>query len=463
MDRRHQPVITYRIENKNSVSEYVMDFISDFLGIKLIEGKPSEIVDIYYGNATIDCKIKIPYNKDCIIWSNLIKHKVKPQFQLDFDVINAIGYFLTDSGNQIKEPALQLDKHKRLKYKQSFQHLNDIGDFPIVNVYANHLAECIEKFLLVKPLPLYPKGKKACILLTHDVDNPDKYDSIYTYRLLPKKLTFNQFLRHYRFFFGTLKNLIFDKQRNENWNFDKIMEAEKKYDFSSTFFFATKFQQSKTGHLLDVPYDLNKKKYKRLIQKLIKSEHSIGLHASYNAYLSKHQFSEEKINLEKHTHLKIDGLRHHYWHLGRDINQTLLLHEKIGFKYDSSLAFNDHIGFRYNTALPFYPYIKECERAISVLQIPMFCMDGNLFYRENMTTSLALEIIDQYIKTIIKNNGVGAIDWHVNTSYPGGETFKVWGETYLKILDLLNKHSEIWVTNTEKFEEWWTKGRYDEK
>ena len=89
----------------------------------------------------------------------------------------------------------------------------------------------------------------------------------------------------------------------------------------------------------------------------------IGLHASYNAYNG--SLRSEKILLEKYANIEIQGLRHHYWHISpTNAEETLILHNKSGFFYDSSLAFEKIIGFRRGIGLPFFPYSTKTREKI---------------------------------------------------------------------------------------------------
>ena len=458
MDRRDTSLINCFVENRSPETDYIFDFISDVLGIAFNFVQTTTEADLCYGTGEITDKLSIKQAPNDTIWHELLNNAVSTSHKhLDFDIIQALFNFISDKVNST-DKTRELDRHDRLKFTASFQYHEKIHQFPIVNVYILFLKEWFKTNLNIVSLPLYPKGKKACIILSHDVDNPGKYDDIKFYKLLPKKISPVAIIKHYRYFFGTLKNKILDQHKNENWNFENIVRKEKEKGFKSTYFFATVNWQSKSGHHFDVPYILSSK-YKKVISFLLQQGQSVGLHASYNAWQKAENFRTEKAHLTKVSGSVINGLRHHYWHLGENTEQTLLWHEQSEFKYDSSLAFNDHIGFRYNTALPFFPYNSHLKRKVNVLQIPMFCMDGNFFRNKNVTIEEALSEIKKYIFEIKKNNGVGAVDWHVNTSYPGGPTFKKWGNAYLELLDYLEKDTEIWVTDCADFEDWWNNKR----
>jgi hypothetical protein len=150
------------------------------------------------------------------------------------------------------------------------------------------------------------------------------------------------------------------------------------------------------------------------------------------------------------------GVRHHYWHLGPQPDRTLRLHELAGFAYDASIAFDDHLGFRRNVALPYRPWSEDTGQAIGTLQIPTFCMDGNLFYQRDRTVHSAVEEIARTVATIKQLGGLGAIDWHVRMAYPGNREYANWGRAYQAIIQALAADPELWVTNLGEIANWVT-------
>ena len=177
------------------------------------------------------------------------------------------------------------------------------------------------------------------------------------------------------------------------------------------------------------------------------------MHASYNAQRDLNFFIQEKQKLELVSNYNVKGLRHHYWHMTRNEDQTLKMHESSGFEYDSSMAFNDGLGFRKNIAYAFFPWNKEAIRRLDTLQLPVFCMDGNLFYGD-INCEDAVATIKTYIELIKSYEGVGIIDWHVRSSYPKNAEYSEWGKAYVKIIEYLASDSEIWTTNLYAIASW---------
>ena len=67
------------------------------------------------------------------------------------------------------------DQHHRLKSASSIYFKNKSLQKPIVNAYVQLLKKNIqEKFNLI-PIPLYPKNYKSVVILSHDVEEPQRY------------------------------------------------------------------------------------------------------------------------------------------------------------------------------------------------------------------------------------------------------------------------------------------------
>ncbi|MFT4679115.1 MAG: hypothetical protein ACI9RU_001887 [Litorivivens sp.] len=467
MDGRDNAVIVYYIEQLRPEDEHVFDFIFSTFGAPSRRTENPDEAHISYLEKpqSSSSKLAIVRNEADILWKDVIENKLDASFigsTLDFDLINAISYFLRDMGNKGKDESCY-DEHQRLRYNSSFQNDQGIGALPVVNLYMLFLKELLSTKLDIDIQPFYPDGKKACVILSHDVDHPDKHASLKTFKLLPRNRSFKGFARHLLRLVGNIKGYVTDKHKDEFWCFEEVLEAEKQRGFKSTSFFAVVNKHDKRGDAnLDVIYSVHQPRFKSVFERMKSEGFGIGVHSAYNAFQSEDQFSFEKSKLDAAAQCEVIGLRHHFWHMGTDPKATLLKHEEAGFKYDSSIAFNDHLGFRYSTAFPFYPFHSGLKRKIDVLQIPVFCMDGNLFYDDSMTVEKAIEEVSKQLDTLVDLEGIGSIDWHTRTSYPKGPTFHKWGSAYIEILDLLASRKEIWVTSAEEFYAWWMQ-RINEK
>lgn len=447
--------ILYMTEDDSPFIAYTLDFIFNICGYSC-KNVPDGNVDVYYGNTHIfkDYKLSIKVDKNDVIWPELIRGDISHKDingNIPFDIINAIGFFLRDCGNKNLSDD-SYDIHDRVIFYKSYQYINNIADIPLVNIYIKFIKAIFEKIFDVKGVPLWPCGKVCAIGLSHDVDNPDKYAILKT----PVYLSRLNLLNNIRFNLDKLPILggrVLDKNPSDFWLFSEIMDLEEKLGFRSTFFFASTNIADRYASNLDVPYAIDRTKFKKLFQEIANRGFEIGLHASYNAFLDSNRLQGEKDKLEKHSTLKILGLRHHFWHIGRNIETALEHHECCEFEYDTSIAFNDELGFRRGIAFPYYPWSDSESKPIKVIQLPVFCMDGNLFYKP-ITKDYAFERLSTHIQIIKKYEGLGVIDWHVRTSYPKNRVYWDWGETYVRILNYLGDNSEIWVTSLENIASW---------
>lgn len=241
----------------------------------------------------------------------------------------------------------------------------------------------------------YPlSNKKFTVCLTHDVDRVKK-----TYQYITHFAKTRDF-HHIKSFFS---------KENPYWNFNKIMEAEKRLGVRSTFFFLNeterfnpfthpkKWSRSKVGR-----YKIKNPKISEIIRKLDKNGWEIGVHGSYSSYKNLNLLKKEKKDLEKIVGHEIIGIRQHYLNLNEN---TWRLQEKAGFKYDSSFGFNDgNVGFMEKKYHPFRP-IKDKK---DFLVIPIAIMDWCLLRKNNSVKDLCIDII----RTAEKHGGVLTLNWH---------------------------------------------------
>ncbi len=447
-------IIRYRIENCSPLKKYVFDFIFNVLGLNGKEERDGPL-DLYYGNSDPrGARLVIRERSEDIVWNELLSGDftlAQVQRVIPFDFISALGFFLQDLGNKNLSQD-SYDEHNRLLFKKSFQYRTHIERIPIVNVYINFLGNIFTRVFDAPVVSRWPQGKTCAIGLSHDVDITGKYDLLSgalfcSRRTLAQNFSFN--IVRIRTFLGRLK----DKDSDDHWLFNEIMAYEKKLGFTSTFFFAVKNFFDKLASDYDVFYDIYSRRFRDLFANISRHGFEIGLHASYMAYRNVKNFIEEKKILSDLAGCTINGLRHHYWHIGDNPDQSLLFHERAGFQYDSSIAFEDHLGFRRNVALPYYPWTNAMNRSLGVLQLPVFCMDGNLFY-ETADFNCAFEQVKEYIRTIKACAGLGVLNWHSHTSYPRNNSYQQWAQLYLKILDYLGADSSIWVTNLGNIYSW---------
>jgi hypothetical protein len=282
------------------------------------------------------------------------------------------------------------------------------------------------------------------MVLTHDVDRVYK-----TYQYLPsildslKKLNMHELGYH-------IYNLCFKHgKKNPYWTFDDICKLENSLNVKSTYYFLNEqgkhnpFSLESWIHYRGV-YDIESQCIKEVIKELSNEHFEIGVHGSFDSYNQCEQLESEKNTLESILGIPVKGVRQHY--LNYDSQLTPKIHEKTGFKYDTTIGFKPDIGvgFRRGTCFPFQVLLPDM-RVSPVLEIPLVIMDGAL--DSTATVDQCFHLIDQ----VEKYGGVITILWHTNRFNP--KEYPEMTSLYVKIIREA-KSRGAWIATAGEVYEW---------
>ena len=427
--------LTFATDHPDPFITHACTWIATFAGIDLVPGDGP--VDVYHGrDVTRPCRLRLP------IEPGLSEEKPFP-----FDLFALLRTWMTDA-QHTDLPAEAWDAHDRLRAGASRQAALGQLTRPIVNhALLSFRAACEATFGRPARRPL-PKGKRALVILSHDVDDP--VDPGEPRHALWSALAAARAGRP-RAALGALRaaptRLIrgLRDPGQHHWLFDATVALEARHGFRSSFYFAATPHFLPGGHPRDVPYDVAAPAFRRTLHHLTAAGAEVGLHMGYRARDDRALLAAEKARLERALGAPIQGGRHHYWHLARPFWPTLTEHAAVGLTYDSSLAFNDAPGFRLGAAFPFQPYDPTREVPIRCWQVPPMAMDGAWFYDEKCTVDQALADSAALLDQLKAAEGLGAIDWHVRASAPGNRRHARWAEAYGEILALLASDREVAV------------------
>jgi hypothetical protein len=448
--------VVYGLQKPSPLTRYIFDFIFDVLGLPSYEVPPAQCL-LYYGDPTQAPAgaLVIPCRDSDLIWpetSAIERVEESPGPVFPYDVVASIGRLLTDAVNRHAGPEGQ-DDHQRLRFVTSFQGRNGIGEIPVVNMYARALGAWLARRRSLSPIPAWPPGRRCAIALSHDVDRIARRSSTLVWPPYALRLSKYENIVAARQRLWHFRQIIRFPRVDDVRLFRKVVSFEAEYGCSSTSFFATRNRFDAHASVLDVQYDIRNQRMRRLLEDLREKGFGIGLHASYRAFESPSRFFEESRTLQQVSGVAPLGLRHHFWHLGTDIDATLAAHEAAGFDYDSSISFNEHLGFRRSVAWPYYPWSETMQRPLRTLQMPVFCMDGNVFYTPSSVEE-AVAKISAVIANIKEVGGVGSIDWHSDTASPETPGYEDWGLAYEQLVRMLADDSDVWTTSLEAIVDW---------
>lgn len=363
-----------------------------------------------------------------------------------FDIVRATEFWLIDQPHH-SFPLEELDRHNRVPASRTFTAQCGIADQPAVNAYLLLFGKWIQEKLGID-LPGYlPPGKKCIVSLSHDVDTPvdpvdishDLWKIAWRVYHLKWKGIVNEFSRLSR----KLKH--YNNLKNEKyWLFNEVVAAEAAHGFTSSFFFSALFDPS-SRHGYDVTYDIRAPRFRNVFRMLRERGFEVGLHGSYRSSKDVHLFTIERQLLQRCSATRVLGNRQHCWRLSRDFRQTLGSMAQSGLAYDTSIALNDIPGFRLGIAFPFFPFCPRSLTAIPIMELPVMLMDGAYCYEKEPAVDEVVVNFRNLLANLKSHRGVGCIDWHVTTAFPGSRRFRQWGNAYLAILDVLASDREVAV------------------
>jgi len=349
---------------------------------------------------------------------------------ISFDIFNEIGHIL----------AGHLERFWTLNNPESKQLMK----IPVVDCYEKILFDCI-KFagkklnIQFEHEPFWPNNKKFAVCLTHDVDRIKKTFQYVTHTIRNLKkgeisLALSQ-----------LSSLV--RRENPYWNFDRIIEMERRQGVKSTFFF---LNEQRKACLLSPGewklywgrFDIKNKRIVEVIKKLDAEGWEISVHGSYNSYRNLEMMGEEKETLEEILGKRVHGISQHYCNL--EIPSTWEYQEKLGFSYDASIGFVTDIGFRWGTCHPFRPFNPENGSILSLWELPIIIMDNACAY-------ISWHDIMEIINTVERYNGLLLLRWHQavfnEREFPGRS------KIYERIIKEC-KERNAWITNAHDIVEW---------
>lgn len=334
-----------------------------------------------------------------------------------------------------------LDKYGRFNRKDSVLAKFNLDNRPIIDELV---LEIINQ-LGISKINFWPDNKRAAVCLTHDVDAfyGNSYLILRQIFWLAKSLKSLSSLNFDEFkitFQKIRKWSNFKKKKSDpKFAFDKWLELENKYGFTSTFFLMSlKYALGKDG----IRYSIHEPKVRETIKMVNNSGWEIGLHADIFNNLDAKYLRAQKNNLEDIIGKSIIGCRQHY--LNVRLPESWILYEESGIKYSSNMGWSDFNGFRAGTCIPYNPLDFYCtNEKSSFLEIPFQFMDDHMI----LDTDEYLKCFLDYLEKIKKVGGCLVIDFHQEhfdeEIAPGVNT------TYREMLNVLANDKEIIVCKLE--------------
>lgn len=375
--------------------------------------------------------VKIPFLFENSVENEIITLKDN-RAKINYDIVSSAFYFLS-GWNEHVNPSK--DEFGRVSYENSIIKRLNIPNIPVVNYYFSILFKAIRMVYKKDTKKSLWGDNNLVISLTHDIDTCKSCWLEGSFSELKKK----------RFF--SIPKLIFKRffTKDEWFNFKDIVDIERKYDASSSFFFLP--QKGKIEKWKNADYKIKSKSIQQVISFLNTQNKEVGVHGSFGTHTNSEMLQND---ISRINHKPIMGNRFHF--LMFDPEKTVSVLEECNIKYDTSLCFAEQIGFRRGTCYPFYIYNFEKEHISSVVEIPLIVMDSSLSFKKYMGLNIykALAKVYELIDEVKKHNGVFTLLWH-NTFFSDYK-YTGWKDAYIKILDYCKANNGLLTSGKTIYE-----------
>ncbi|MFW6203231.1 MAG: polysaccharide deacetylase family protein [Marinilabilia sp.] len=325
------------------------------------------------------------------------------------DLLSSVFYLL--SGQQETETD-ERDQFGRFPYSRSIQKKLSCVHLPLVNYYFEMILSGLEAYAR-------KQGKEFRRLrlfdgfgftLSHDVDRIAFYHPLLVlYRIKQllglAPLNYSKKATVKYFFSGVLFNLNPFRKGDPWWNFQWMINLEKRLGIRSTFFFLK--QENRFDNSL---YKFHFKKIRNLIHKLKEEKFEVGLHGTIQSTYDLDNLMQQTEELARITHERPVGIRQHY--LSFKHPDTFKVQQEAGFCYDTTLAFAEHDGYRNGYCHPFHPYDFENDCMMKIWEIPLVMMEVSVLNYRKAGFSTMKNAVRHYIAEAKKFGGIFSLLWH---------------------------------------------------
>lgn len=273
------------------------------------------------------------------------------------------------------------------------------------------------------------------VCLTHDIDRIDK-----SYQYLTKPLRALK-SGNIRLFLKLIWSAL--TIRRPYWGFDEMMRIEKEHGVKSTCFFLNESLKPEWGKpsswkLAFGRYSIYDKRIVGIIRKLDTSGWEIGVHGSFRSNTDEELLRQEKKILEGIVGHEVIGIRQHYLNFAEN---TFEIHDKCGFKYDSTWGLTKGIGFKDGKVKPFFPI-----EGSNYCEIPMIIMDSPF-----AETPDRWEQFERIVDEINRNDAYLVINYHNN--YFSDSDFLGYDKDYVRMIENLKKRGAAFMTMGETYKQ----------
>ena len=328
------------------------------------------------------------------------------------DLIKSAFFLL--SGYQEWELREKNDAYHRLPYELSVQYKLNLIHKPLVNYYFKWIIDGLLHYCDHHSIALESRrifGRMG-LFLSHDIDLLRYDDTRKVAHRLAQLAGFrrreygaSKLIKSVSQSLGRVFRLL--PQENPYWSFAKILNTERHFGFTSSWYFL-----KKVGGVFDADYRWDDSDVAQMIGRLSALGQEVGLHGSLKSSTNEGQFTDELYYMEE-MGIKVRGVRMHF--LSFKQPDTIGYMEQLGVEYDTSLGFSRMEGFRHSYCHPFRLFDHRHGRMSQVWEIPLVAMDTTLLEHRKMSFDDIFNALEPLLDEVSSFGGVFSLLWHNST------------------------------------------------
>lgn len=303
-------------------------------------------------------------------------------YRIGYDVLGLTYWMLT---RQEEVGRADLDEHDRFPATASHAHRYGYIERPIVDEWLDILGQVVKRTWPDAQLPQHEFATRV----SHDVDRPSRYGFGGLAHMaraaggdLLKRRSFEALLAPVAWARSPRTILQSDPYNTFDW----LMDASEKQGLISAFYFIC----GRTDARHDALYEVGDPAIRTLLRRIHARGHEIGLHPSYQTYLSPELIAKEARRLRQVC--AEEGIAQPHWggrmhYLRWRQPDTMQAWASAGMDYDSTLGYADAVGFRGGTCHEFQGFDPTADAISSVRIRPLIAMDTTVLSRHYMHLS----------------------------------------------------------------------------
>lgn len=307
---------------------------------------------------------------------------IEKGYRVGYDILALAAWMMTRQ-EEIGAEQEQLDEHGRFPAVASHAFRYGYLERPIVDEWFFILGQVIKR----QWPGLELKKSEFTVSVSHDVDQPSPIGFSSYPRVLRSML--GQVVKK-RSLAGAIQlpiiklNTRTQLYRGDPYNtFDWIMDASERNGLRSAFYFIC----GRTNPARDALYDVGHPAIRALLRRIHERGHEVGLHPSYETYMTPGAIADEFKTLRKVC--EEEGVRQAEWggrmhYLRWRHPETLREWSQAGLNYDSTLGYADLPGFRCGTCYDYPAYDLVRDERLDLRVRPLVAMECTITAKRYM-------------------------------------------------------------------------------